>query len=64
MGSFTSLLPRGGGVYCARLGMEWSKKVKNHILWYYIDHCIRICKMWGKGDRLLSFRGVNVCLNL
>lgn len=52
------------GNHCAQLGMELSKRVKNCILWYYIGHCNSICKIWGKRDHLLSFHGVNVCLNL
>lgn len=52
------------GNHCAQHGMELSQKVKNCILWYSIGHCNSICKIRGKGDHLLSFHGVNVCLNL
>ena len=62
MWSFQSLLT--WGVYCARRGMELSKKLKNCNLWYSTGHCNSVCKIWGERDRLLSFRGVNVCLNL
>lgn len=42
-------------------GVEGFKSVFFGIIWIMVNS---ICKIWGKGDHLLSFHGVNVCLNL
>ena len=52
------------GVHSAHRGMGWSNKVKKvffGIIWIMINS---ICNIWGEGGHLLSFHGVNVCLNL
>ena len=56
--------PSPQGVHSAHQGMGWSNKVKKvffGIIWIMINS---ICKIWGGGGHLLSFHGVNVCLNL
>lgn len=46
------------------LSLMWDGVEEEGILWYYFGHCNSICKIRGKGVYLLSFHGVNVCLNL
>ena len=46
------------------LSLIWDEVEEKGILWYYFGHCNSVCKIRGKGVYLLSFHGVNVCLNL